>query len=91
MGGTNPAITIPAVQVSQADGATIKAGLPATSSVQSSATPDRSCHDTGVILGSVNLAMILAYPLFSVGGTLLYKDSTHLSNDGSNERTVGFE
>jgi hypothetical protein len=53
MGGTNPAIVIPAVQVSQADGATIKAGLPATGSVQSSATPDRSCHDTGVILGDV--------------------------------------
>src|SRR5918995_2534515 len=28
MAGTNPAIVIPAVQVSQADGATIKAGLP---------------------------------------------------------------
>ena len=53
MGGTNPAIVIPAVQVSQADGATIKAGLPATGSVQSSAVPDRSCHDTGVILGDV--------------------------------------
>jgi len=53
MGGTNPAIVIPAVQVSQADGATIKSGLPATGSVQSSAVPDRSCHDTGVILGDV--------------------------------------
>jgi hypothetical protein len=51
MGGTNPAITIPAVQVSQADGATIKAGLPASGTVQSSAVPDRPCHDTGVILG----------------------------------------
>ena len=51
MGGTNPAITIPAVQVSQTDGATIKTGLPAAGSVQSSAVPDRSCHDTGVILG----------------------------------------
>ena len=51
MGGTNPAIVIPAVQVSQSDGATIKAGLPATGTVKSSATPDRSCHDTGVILG----------------------------------------
>jgi hypothetical protein len=51
MGGTNPAIVIPAVQVSQADGTTIKGGLPATGSVQSSAVPDRSCHDTGVILG----------------------------------------
>jgi PA domain-containing protein/LVIVD repeat-containing protein len=53
MGGTNAAIVIPAVQVSQADGATIKTGLPATGSVQSSAVPDRSCHDTGVILGDV--------------------------------------
>ena len=51
MGGTNPAIVIPAVMVSQADGATIKAGLPASGSVRSSAVPDRSCHDTGVILG----------------------------------------
>lgn len=51
MGGTNPAIVIPAVQVSQADGATIKAGLPAAGRVHSPPTPDRSCHDTGVILG----------------------------------------
>ena len=56
MGGADPTITIPAVQVSQADGATIKAGLPATGSVQSSAVPDRACHDTGVILGDVMLA-----------------------------------
>ena len=53
MGGTNAAIVIPAVQVSQTDGGTIKAGLPAAGSVQSSAVPDRSCHDTGVILGDV--------------------------------------
>ncbi len=59
MGGTDPTITIPSVMVSQADGATIKAGLPATGTVRAAeqpATPDRSCHDTGVILGSVNLA-----------------------------------
>jgi hypothetical protein len=54
MGGTDPAITIPSVMVSQADGATIKAGLPATGRVSSAplpAIPDRACHDTGVILG----------------------------------------
>ena len=33
MGGTDPSITIPSVMVSQADGSTIKAGLPATGSV----------------------------------------------------------
>ena len=52
MGGSDPTIVIPAVQVSLADGATIKAGLPATGRVHSPETPDRSCHDTGVILGS---------------------------------------
>jgi hypothetical protein len=51
MGGTNPAIVIPAVMVSLADGTTIKAGLPATGRVHSPQNPDRSCHDTGVILG----------------------------------------
>jgi hypothetical protein len=53
MGGTNAAIVIPAVQVSLADGTTIKAGLPATGRVHSPPTPDRACHDNGVILGSV--------------------------------------
>jgi hypothetical protein len=56
MGGADPTITIPSVQVSQADGATIKAGLPATGRISSNPRPSRSCHDTGVILGSVNLA-----------------------------------
>jgi hypothetical protein len=59
LGGTDPTITIPAVHVSQADGGTIKAGLPATGRVSSpppSETPDRACHDTGVILGSALLA-----------------------------------
>jgi hypothetical protein len=54
MGGTDPTITIPAVMVSQADGATIKAGLPATGRVSAAPLPeipDRACHDTGVILG----------------------------------------
>jgi hypothetical protein len=59
MGGTDPTITIPAVMLSLAEGAGIRAGLPATGTVGSFpevANPDRSCHDTGVILGSVNLA-----------------------------------
>ena len=56
MGGADPTITIPSVQVSQADGNTIKAGLPATGTIRSNPRPSRSCHDTGVILGSVNLA-----------------------------------
>ena len=56
MGGTNPAVTIPAVMVSQADGAVIRSGLPATGRVSTNpppAIPERACHDTSVILGSV--------------------------------------
>jgi len=53
MGGVDPTIVIPAVMVSLADGTTIKGGLPATGRVHSPPTPDRSCHDTGVILGDV--------------------------------------
>ncbi len=56
MGGDDPAhtITIPSAMVSQADGALINAGLPATGKVAGAEmpeTPERSCHDTGVILG----------------------------------------
>ena len=36
LGGTDPTITIPAVMVSQSDGATIEAGLPATGTIQAS-------------------------------------------------------
>jgi hypothetical protein len=56
MGGTDPAIAIPSVMVSLADGNTIKAGLPATGRVRRNPPPpipERSCHDTGVILGDV--------------------------------------
>jgi hypothetical protein len=53
MGGDDPTITIPSVMVSQANGATIKVGLPATGKVASNPTATRSCHDTGVILGDV--------------------------------------
>ena len=59
MGGSDPSITIPSVMVSQADGTTIKAGLPAAGRVAANPqppTPERSCHDTGVILGDANLA-----------------------------------
>jgi hypothetical protein len=56
MGGSDPSITIPSVMVSQADGNTIKRGLPASGRIRSNPTPTRSCHDTGVILGDVNLA-----------------------------------
>ncbi len=56
MGGEDPSITIPAVMVSLADGTTIKSGLPADGVVRSNPGATRSCHDTGVILGDVNLA-----------------------------------
>jgi hypothetical protein len=59
MGGNDPSIMIPAVMVSLAAGAEIRAGLPAAGSVAGPAPsddPDRSCHDTGVILGDVKLA-----------------------------------
>ncbi|HLE99736.1 MAG TPA: PA domain-containing protein [Gaiellaceae bacterium] len=59
MGGTDPTITISSVMVSLADGSTIKAGLPATGRVFSTPVPEdpeRSCHDTGVILGDAMLA-----------------------------------
>jgi PA domain len=54
MGGSDPTITIPSVMVSLDDGNVIKAGLPATGRVSMAPipeNPDRSCHDTGVILG----------------------------------------
>ena len=59
MGGTDPTITIPSVMLSLADGTAVKAGLPATGRVWSAptpATPERACHDTGVILGDVMMA-----------------------------------
>jgi hypothetical protein len=56
MGGADPEVTIPSVMVSQADGVIIKAGAPARATISQApqpATPDRPCHDTGVILGDV--------------------------------------
>jgi len=68
MGGTDPTITIPSVMVSQADGTTIKGGLAATGTVAANpdATPIRSCHDTGVILGEALLAACAGGDGFSV-------------------------
>jgi hypothetical protein len=66
MGGNDPTIEIPSVMISLDDGNTIKAGLPATGSVSATAAPSRSCHDTGVILGSVNLVACAGGNGFSV-------------------------
>ncbi|MGH9244297.1 MAG: PA domain-containing protein [Acidimicrobiales bacterium] len=69
MGGDDPGVVISSVMVSLADGDTIKAGLPATGAVSSLPQPDqpdRSCHDTGVILGDVNLAACAGGDGFSV-------------------------
>jgi hypothetical protein len=66
MGGSDPSIVIPSVMVSQADGAVIKAGLPGTGTISANPTPPRTCHDTGVILGDVNLAACAGGNGFSV-------------------------
>jgi hypothetical protein len=68
MGGDG-AFDIPSVMISLADGNTIKAGLPATGSLSQEdppPSPDRQCHDTGVILGDVNLAACAGGDGFSV-------------------------
>ena len=87
MGGSDPSITIPAVMVSLADGNAIKTGLPATGNIRKNPTATRSCHDTGVILGDVNLAACAGgdgFSVWSIGGArggsltdplLLYKRS----------------
>jgi len=72
MGGTDPTITIPSVMVSLDDASIIKAGLPATGTVSSNPAPAaalRSCHDTGVILGDVNLVSCAGGNGFSVWST----------------------
>jgi hypothetical protein len=67
MGGTDPTIVIPSLMISLDDANVIKAGLPATGTVSSNpAPPVRSCHDTGVILGDVNLAACAGGDGFSV-------------------------
>jgi hypothetical protein len=59
MGGADARITIPAVMISRSDGEAVRDGLPTVGTIASYPTPenpDRPCHDTGVILGSANLA-----------------------------------
>jgi len=67
MGGTDATITIPSVMVSQSDGATIKAGLPATGSVSSN--PDLGCG-SHTATGVPDLAndRLLVYNSSSAGG-----------------------
>ncbi len=57
-GGADATITIPSAMISQADGRTLRqaGGLPAAATLAAlpavvTDTPDRACHDTGVILG----------------------------------------
>jgi hypothetical protein len=66
MTGTDPAVTIPSVMVSQANGAIIKAGLPATANLAMNPLAPRACHDTGVILGNVMKAVCAGHDGFSV-------------------------
>jgi hypothetical protein len=69
MGGADDRVEIPSVMVSLADGEAIMDGLPATATVASRPmpeTPDRPCHDTGIILGDVNLAGCAGGDGFSV-------------------------
>jgi hypothetical protein len=67
MGGTDPTITIPSVMVSQADGATIRAGLPATGTV--SRNPSFGCG-SHTASGVPDLAndRLLVYNSSSAGG-----------------------
>jgi len=67
MGGTDPTITIPSVMVSQADGSTIKAGLPASGTV--SRNPDFGCgtHTLTMVPDSGN-GRVIVYNSSSAGG-----------------------
>jgi hypothetical protein len=67
MGGSDESIVIPSVMISLDDANTIKAGLPATGTLSATSEPvQRSCHDTGVILGSANLVACAGGNGFSV-------------------------
>jgi len=67
MGGTDPTITIPSVMVSQADGATIKAGLPASGTV--SRNPDFGCGTHTLSLApDLESGRVLVYNSSSAGG-----------------------
>jgi hypothetical protein len=67
MGGTDPTITIPSVMVSQADGATIRAGLPATGTV--GRNPDFGCGTHTLSLApDLENDRVLIYNSSSAGG-----------------------
>ena len=68
MGGTDPTITIPSVMVSQADGATIRAGLPATATIAQN--PDRGCGShTATGVPDLDNNRLLVYNSSSAGGS----------------------
>jgi PA domain/LVIVD repeat len=67
LGGTDPSITIPAVRVSQADGNTIKAGLPATGTV--ARNPELGCGShTATGVPDLENGRLLVYNSSSAGG-----------------------
>jgi hypothetical protein len=67
MGGTDPTITIPSVMVSQADGATIRAGLPATATVGRNADFGCGTH-TLTLVPDLENDRLLVYNSSSAGG-----------------------
>jgi hypothetical protein len=68
MGGTDPAIVIPAVQVSQPAGATIRAGLPATATISRNADFGCGSHTATGVPDLAN-NRLLVYNSSSAGGT----------------------
>jgi hypothetical protein len=67
MGGTDPTIVIPAVQVSLADGNTIKAGLPATGTVSRNADFGCGTHTLSLVPDLEN-GRLIVYNSSSAGG-----------------------
>jgi hypothetical protein len=67
MGGDGTGVTIPAVHISQSDGATIRAGLPATGTV--SRNPERGCGShTATGVPDLENDRLLVYNSSSAGG-----------------------
>jgi PA domain len=67
MGGTDPTVTIPSVMVSQADGNTIRAGLPASGTIASN--PERGCGShTATGVPDRRNDRLLVYNSSSAGG-----------------------
>jgi hypothetical protein len=84
LGGTDPSITIPAVRVSQADGNTIKAGLPATGTV--ARNPELGCGShTASGVPDLENGRLLVYNSSSAGGVCDFFEIVEvpLDNPGS--------